>query len=329
VSAPEPRASASGSPSRIKFAVVREDPDVEHALCLHNKAERLLVVASGGCTALTLAYRVPGLRVTAFDFSELQLAHVRRKADAVTRGDLRALNVGDDSSRGINQCGEFESLFRTLRRFLAEFVAPAEEVEAYFDVETPVEGRRALVNGWCASRYWPAAFSLCFHDALLHAMFGPAATQHAEPGSYPRYFQRAFERGLLRDDGPTNPFLSHVLLGRYLAGHAPDYVRAGRPLAVELVHGQLPDVPDLARFDVVSLSNVFDWSDDGLVATWATTLRALRPGSAVVIRQLNNRRDVRRLLADGFAFDGALGDDLLSRDRSLFYERIEVAFRTP
>ena len=314
---------------RIKFAVVREDPDVEHTLCLRTKAERALVVASGGCTALTLAHRIAGLRVTAFDFSEAQLAHVEDKRGVVARVDLRALNVGDDSPEGVNQCGEFESLFRTLRQFIQEMVAPGEAIARYFAASTPVEQRRALVDTWRSSPYWPVAFSLALHDALLHAMFGPAATQHAEPGSYPGYFQRAFERGLMRDDGPGNPFLAHVLLGQYLPGHAPDYVHAARPLEVELVHGELPDVPDLARFDVVSLSNVFDWSDDALVARWASCLRVLRPGSAIVIRQLNNRRDVRRLLSETFAFDGPLGDDLLSRDRSLFYERIEVGFRSP
>lgn len=315
------------TPARIKFAVVREDPDVEHALCLHTKAERVLVVASGGCTALTLKYRVPGLAVTAFDFSPAQLAHLGEKRDAVARGDLRALSVGNDSPDALNQRGEFESLFRTLRRFLEELVAPPGSFARYFGADTGAADRRALVEQWRANRYWPVAFSLAFHDAFLNTMFGPAATQHAEPGSYPGYFQRAFERGLLRDDGAANPFLSHVLLGTYLPGHAPDYVRAGRALDVEVVHGQLPDVPGLGRFDLVSLSNVFDWSDDALVERWGQSLRALRPGAAIVIRQLNNRRDVARLLP-GFEWDFPLGDDLLSRDRSLFYERILVGFRT-
>jgi S-adenosylmethionine-diacylglycerol 3-amino-3-carboxypropyl transferase len=314
------------TPARIKFAVVREDPDVEHALCLHTKAERVLVVASGGCTALTLKYRVPGVAVTAFDLSDAQLAHVGDKRLAVARGDLRALGVGDDSPESLNQRGEFESLFRTLRRFLEEMVTARGSIARYFHPDTPAVDRRALVEGWRSSRYWPVTFSLAFHDALLNTMFGPAATQHAEPGSYPRYFQRAFERGLLRDDGAANPFLAHVLLGTYLPGHPPDYVHAGRLLDVELVPGQLPDVAGLGRYDLVSLSNVFDWSDDTLVARWGQSLRALRPGAAIVIRQLNNRREVAQLLP-GFEWDAALGQDLLSRDRSLFYERILVGFR--
>lgn len=312
---------------RPKFAVVREDPDVEHALVRKTRAKRVLVVASGGCTALTLVHREPQLEVTAFDFSELQLQQVRDKQAAVARGDLRALNVGDESPAGINQRGEFESLFRTLRRFIEEMVAPPSSIARYFDEATPGPERSALQQSWRANKYWPAAFSLCFHDALLHAMFGTAATQHAERGSYPAYFQRAFERGLDREDGPRNPFLAHVLLGAYLPAHAPDYVHARRELPVTLVRGELPDVPALAHFDVVSLSNIFDWSEDALVARWAESLRALRPGAAIVVRQLNNRRDVLRFFAPAFTADHGLGAELLQQDRSLFYEAIRVAFR--
>ncbi|HEX8790349.1 MAG TPA: DUF3419 family protein [Polyangiaceae bacterium] len=312
---------------RPKFAVVREDPDVEHALVRKTRAKRVLVVASGGCTALTLAHREPGLEVTAFDFSELQLQQVREKQAAVARGDLRALNVGDESPAGVNQRGEFESLFRTLRRFIEEMVAPPASLARYFDEATSAPERTALQQSWRTNKYWPAAFSLCFHDALLHAMFGKAATQHAEPGSYPGYFQRAFEHGLDREDGPRNPFLAHVLLGAYLPAHAPDYVHARRELPLILARGELADVTDLARFDVVSLSNIFDWSDDALVARWAKSLVTLRPGAAVVIRQLNNRRDVRCFFVPDFGFDDALGRELLARDRSLFYQAIHVGFR--
>ena len=314
----------------IKFAVVREDPDVEHELCLRLKAERVLVVASGGCTALTLVHRDPKLRVTAFDLAEGQLAHLERKRRAVESGELGALNVGDDSPGGVNQCGEFESLFRTLRRFVEEMVAPAAELAAYFDESTTALARAEILERWFSSRYWPVAFSLSFHDAFLHAMFGPAATRHAEPGSYPGYFQRAFERGLRRLDGPRNYFLHHVLRGCYAPRHAPDYLQGGRLPEVELVHGHLLDVPNLSRFDLVSLSNVFDWSDDALVASWAEVLtRELRPGALVVMRQLNNRRDVRRFFAEAFDFDDAGSEDRVTRDRSLFYERIEVAARKP
>jgi S-adenosylmethionine-diacylglycerol 3-amino-3-carboxypropyl transferase len=314
--------------NRPKFAVVREDPDVEFQVCARVSARSVLLVASGGCTALTLAHRSPGLQITAFDFNPAQLEHVREKRDAVARGDLRALNVGDDATAGLNQRGEFEGLFRVLRGVLVEFVAPRGELASFFDEATTRDARSALVERWRTSRYWPVAFELAFHDSLLHAMFGPAATQHAERGSYPGYFQRAFERGLLREDAVRNPFLRHVLVGCYDEANAPDYVRAGRAIDLELILGSLVSVPELARFDVISLSNVFDWSDDALVTEWATALRRhAHPGSAVILRQLNNRRDLRRFFGEDFSFDDTLGAELTARDRSLFYERIEVGLR--
>jgi S-adenosylmethionine-diacylglycerol 3-amino-3-carboxypropyl transferase len=47
----------------------------------------------------------------------------------------------------------------------------------------------------------------------------------------------------------------------------------------------------------------------------------------VLLRQLNNTRDLRRHFAPTFTFDDTLGEDLLAQDRSLFYNRIEVAVR--
>jgi S-adenosylmethionine-diacylglycerol 3-amino-3-carboxypropyl transferase len=172
-------------------------------------------------------------------------------------------------------------------------------------------------------------FTVCFNDPFLHAMFGPDATQHAEPGSYPGYFQRVIEAGFAREDAAHNPFLQHIFLGRYHKEDAPPYVNARvAPRALELVLGSLLDVPSLARFDLYSLSNVFDWSSDQLAAEWGAALReAARPGSIVLIRQLNNARDVRRFFTPAFEFDDALGNQLLAGDRSLFYTRVHVGIR--
>ena len=307
----------------LKFAVVREDPDLERALIARTGARAVLTVASGGCTALTLAKAHPDLDVTAFDLNPAQLDHVRAKMVAAREGDLGALNVNDPSREGLNQRGEFEGLFRVLRHALAEFVCAPDELARFF--HHPAEAP-ALLARWRAHRYWTVAFALALADPLLETMFGPAATQHAERGSYPGYFQRAFERGLARPDASANPFLQHVLLGCYL--RPPPYVGVTSTDRVALVEGALTDVPHLEHFDVWSLSNVFDWGDDALVAAWADAFVAhAATGAAVLIRQLNNRRDLRRFFGPSVRFDDALGADLQARDRSLFYERVEVGFR--
>ncbi|HEU4532872.1 MAG TPA: hypothetical protein VFS00_02095, partial [Polyangiaceae bacterium] len=211
------------------------------------------------------------------------------------------------------------------RGFLAEFVTGREGLERFF--VAPADERAALLPAWQRSPYWGAAFRTAFCDPFLNAMFGPAATQHATPGSYGTYFEHAFSRGLAAPGARENPFLQHVLLGRYL--EAPAYARGGPlPSRPALVEGSLLEVSELGRFDLVSLSNVFDWSDDTLCARWGRVLaRQLRPGSAILLRQLNNDRSLRPFFEPHFRFDDPIARDFARRDRSLFYNRFEIGFR--
>lgn len=305
----------------LKFAVVREDFEVEAALVEATRARACLTVASGGCTALALAHRFPSLEVHAFDLNPDQLQHGRDKADAIARHDLAALNVKASSPSGLSQRGEFEKLFRVLRHALVEVVAPEVQLEQFF---AEPSARAGLLTSWQGSPYWPACFEVAFTEGLLHAMFGPDATRHATRGSYPGYFQRVFEKGLASAGAGENPYLQHVLLQRYET--PPSFLVSGARLAVAWHHGSLTDVPALERFDAVSLSNIFDWSDESLVRAWARALTALRPNSLVVYRQLNNQRDWRALF-EGFEPDAALSDTWTTQERALFYERVTVLRR--
>lgn len=312
----------------VKFAVVREDPTLEIELIQRFGASAALLVASGGCTALELKHRFPTMEIVAFDINAAQLEHVRHKMAAVAAGDGPLLNVDSPDPRALNQRGQFERLFRVLRFSLLEFVAPLDQLEAYFDPRTTPTARLQLAQSWLNNPYWSACFHNVFHDALLHAMFGPDATQHAHPGSYPGYFSAVIGRGLIDPNGARNPFLQHILLGRYLVADAPSYVHARGWLDIELTKGGLTEMEDIGRFDMIQLSNIFDWASDGLVASWADHLvRHAKRGATILIRQLNNTRPVRRFFEPHFMFDDALGQELLQRDRSLFYNRIEVGRR--
>lgn len=314
---------------RIKFAVAREDPDLESELVRRFRCRSALVVASGGCTALTLAQRFPDVSIAAFDRDEAQLAHVEAKRDAAARGDLSALNVQDPRTDGLNQCGEVEGLLRILRRIVEEFVAPPGELAGFFDDSAFPEERARLADRWISSRHWPAAFDAAFHEGLLAVMFGAEVVDRTRPGSYAEHFRRAFERGLRRPDAAVNPFIQHALLGAYKAADAPDYVRPWREAALELVAGGVEDVPELGRFDLFSLSSTVDGMDDAAATACAERLaHGARKGSVLLLRRLNGDRDVRPFFAPHFVFHDRLGSELLGRDRSLMYSRIEVAFRT-
>ncbi|HTJ80354.1 MAG TPA: DUF3419 family protein [Polyangiaceae bacterium] len=320
--------SQAEAPASLAYAVIREDARIEGDLVTRAGAKRVLTVASGGCVALSLASRFPDLDVTAFDQSALQLEHLAQKAVAARARDLAALNVENAASRGLNQCGEMEKVFRLLRAFFEEFIAPHGELLAFFTRARPITDLDRMVLRWTTSKYWRAAFHACFTDVLLTTTLGMNPLRHAEEGSHPVYFQRAFERGFRRDGAPENPFLQHVFLGGYRKGCEPHYIRNGGKLEVTRLQSTFLDLPDLGSYDLVSLSNLFDGLSDEEATLWAEKLRSsLKPGAMLLVRQLNNTRPLRPFFEPDFVFDDALGRSYVLRDRSLFYNRIEVGRR--
>ena len=180
---------------------------------------------------------------------------------------------------------------------------------------------------WCTQPYWMAPFHMALNDPFLHIMFTEKATQHAGANSYAVYFQKQILAGLLREDGNRNPFLQHIFLGDFLRRDAPTYMYCKRDLPIQFFHGTLLEVPDIYSYDVVSLSNILDWSDEKEIIQWAQRLQRLLSGAMVLIRQLNHDRDWYPLFASHFTdvkdFDGIWQE----RDRSLFYNHFRLFVR--
>ena len=316
----------------VQFAVVREDPKVEAALVRLTNASNVLLIASGGCTALTLQALFPDLHITLVDFNPVQLERVREKMrvlrDTDSAARCRKFNIGTNNPSGLNQNGNFESLFRGLREFIFDLVADESEIRGLFEEE----GRLGDVSEMLFSnKYWQVAFDLYFSDSLLNAMFGPAATQHAAPGSYPRYFRNLFEKGLTSAAAFDNYFLHHVFLGYYLQRPTslPYYLLAPpTDYRFQMVEGTLEQVPELRRFDLISLSNIMDWMPLTEIASLIGYLQSeMQSGASVLYRQLNNDTDLTTYFGDSFEFDAALGVQFQKSERSLFYSSVHVGKR--
>jgi S-adenosylmethionine:diacylglycerol 3-amino-3-carboxypropyl transferase len=306
----------------IQFAVVREDPLIEALLVEKFKLSSLLMVCSGGCSVLSLKTLFPHLTVSAFDVNPAQIDLTKEKAKQLNQvSDLKKnFNIENADPLGLNQCGNFESLFRGLREFIFDFILDKPRMEALF-FENHLKDYSLLTE----HRYWPIAFSLYFSNALLKTMFGEAAIQHAPRDSYPRYFQTVFEKGLKKSNGFKNYFLHHVFLG-YYQDHPeslPVYLRSPQKIdKINFIHGPIEAVNDLRDYALIQLSNIMDWMSEaentklGSYITENTT-----KGTLVLIRQLNNEQPVQRYFPD-FTVDESLSDYLYSIDRSLFYSSI-------
>ncbi|MBI3632562.1 MAG: DUF3419 family protein [Candidatus Vogelbacteria bacterium] len=318
--------------NKIQFAVVREDPAIEINLTKNINAKKVLLVASGGCTAFSLKSTFPDVEITLVDPNQAQLDLIKRKISALkTNGpDFKDIfNIDTDSQSGLNNCGNFESLFKGLRELLFDLVMPKSQFITFFDGHIPNE---QFVKELVSNKYWSTAFKLFFSDPLLNTMFGKDATQHAVPGSYPEYFQKVLENGLKNTLAKDNYFLHHIFLGNYVdrKNCLPMYLsNIPSNLDFEFINAPLQNVDNLGQFDLISLSNIFDWMSDTEITKLADLLKnKVASDTTILFRQLNNPSDYYKFFKPEFNFDKDLEDSLLTKDKSLFYSKINVGTRT-
>jgi len=311
----------------IQFAVVREDPTLEIEVLQQYPCRDLLLIASGGCTALALRSQFPTCNMTLLDPNPAQLDLVNRKQAALAQGQpsKSLFNIECDDPHGLSECGNFESLFRGFRGFVYDMILSRSLFREMFESS---EARPQHLQALLSSPYWPVAFAMHFCDPLLVTMFGPDAVQHAPPGSFPKYFQQRLEQGLLREDMTDNPFLHHIFLGHYLdrPGCLPRFLQ--QPVSVNPFKSRndsILNMPNFQQFDFINLSNILDWMPSAEVQKlMSRLLKEARPKTVVMWRQLNNNRDLYQLLQKRFSFSLDWNQQLHLRDQSLFYTSVHV-----
>jgi S-adenosylmethionine-diacylglycerol 3-amino-3-carboxypropyl transferase len=276
--------------NRIQFAVVREDPEIEISILKNRTAKKVLLIGSGGCTAFSLQSAFPHLQITLFDTNSHQLELIKNKKEILEKNvtaELRsAFNVGTDAMSGLSQCGNFEYLFRCLRNFVYQFVA---EEKVWTNLFEHKKGRTELLEGLGSNKYWKVAFELFFSDTMLEALFTKAATQHAPPGSYPKYFQRIFENALVSDSVYQNYFMHHIFLGYYIdrPDSLPQYLNSNPgKFGIDFIHGDLNSIADLKQYDLIQLSNIFDWMPTSEVQKIASKVDCQAKADTINVRFL-------------------------------------------
>ena len=116
----------------VQFAVVREDPNTELRTLLGKHPKRILSIGSGGCTALALSQTYPDTEIILVEPNEAQIALIQQKAHALEnlqKTEKRArfniapsewipeTFISPDRAPGLNNSGNFESLFHYESRF--------------------------------------------------------------------------------------------------------------------------------------------------------------------------------------------------------------------
>lgn len=258
--APKPlqrRALPGATSGRLFFAQVHEDPLLEIEALGPVPGERIVVVSSGGCTALSLLAAGAG-QVIAVDLNATQNHLVELKHAAVTRlggtlavgflggawaappfrlatyGRLRSeLSPaaraywdarGRDVARGVIHAGASERFMALIVRVIRALVHPERRIRRLLACRTLEEQRAFYDREWNTWR-WRALFTVLLNRRALGRSHDPAFFKNVETRSFARHFLDVAAHALTELSVADNYFLHVALRGSYPAnGAVPPYL---------------------------------------------------------------------------------------------------------
>ena len=311
----------------VLFAVNREDHCVEYDVIDRLDPNRMLMIGSGGCIALSIKTTYPDLDLNVIDVNPHQLTHINKKSKAVQCSDLKELNVHTKDDSCLNQAGKFETMFQELRDSFIELVSNKKEMLSFFDSDMSDISRSIILEKWTNHNNISTPFQNVFNDKNINKVFSDEATKHGSPGSYISYMKNKILTGLNKKDSHLNPFLQHIFLGYYQSDNAFPYMKSKNKLDIPMTEGSILNLDNIYSYDVVSLSNIFDWSSDTVVKTHARYLSQMKKGSAIIIRQINNHKNWIEIFNDYFTEDKNFDSYWQEHDRSMFYDHIRLFIR--
>ena len=229
---------------RLFFAQVREDPNAELAALRPGPDDEVVVVSSGGCTALSLLAAGAG-RVTAVDLNVTQNHLVELKAASAALGARDAiafLGAHPSTHRRATYAALRDALTPSARRYwdarsraidagvlgagvserfiggvvaaLLLAVHPRGRVERMLACRTLAEQRALFEREW-STRRWRALFALLCNRLVLRNTYPAEFFAHVENPSFALHFRRLAEHALTELPVSSNYFLHQMLAGRY------------------------------------------------------------------------------------------------------------------
>ncbi len=355
---------------KLYFAQVREDPVLEIEALAPAAGETLVVVGSGGCTALSLLAAGAG-QVVAVDLNRAQNSLTELKAAAMGTltadevvGFLGGVPMAEDDRRrcyqrvapslgsqardwwdahpgpigkGVLGSGVTERFIGGVMEVVKKGIHPRRRVRRLLACRTLDEQRAFYRREW-DTRRWRLLFTLLLNRAVFRKTYHPAFFEHVDNPSFARHFQALAEHSLTEVPVATNYFVHFMLTGAYpvaVPGGLPPYLAPEGAAVVAsaldrltLVDGgytsYLRTRPD-ASVHGFAISNILEWfTPEQSDELFAEVVRTAVPGARFVFRNFVGWTEVPERWRDMVVEDRAVGEELITRDRSAVQRRIAV-----
>ena len=261
---------------RLYFAQVREDPrlEIEALDASGGPDDSIVVVGSGGCTALSLLAAGVG-HVTSVDVNRAQNHLIELKLAAITvlsrRESLAFLGARDCDERqridayavlrprltsgaraywdehlsaiaaGVLGAGVTERFIRLVVLALRLFVQPRARIERMLACDS-IEAQRSLFEREWNTARWRAFFHVLLNRTVFRRAYDAAFFAHLDQPSFAEHFRRRAEHALTELSVRDNYFLHHMLTGRYpvdIADGVPPYLSEAGYAALDTTRERL------------------------------------------------------------------------------------------
>lgn len=343
---------------KLFFAQVREDPVLEIEALEPAPAKTLVVVGSGGCTALSLLAAGAG-KVVAVDLNRVQNHLTELKAAAVSvlgpgaavgflggrpasdrleryrtvspalGGEARAWWDGHPKQveGGVLGAGVTEKFIAGVMTAMKVAVHPPSRVRRLLACRTVEEQRALFAREW-DTRRWRLLFTVLLNRAVFRKTYHPAFFAHVENPSFADHFRRLADHTLTEIPISTNYFLHDMLTGAYPPAGLPPYLETAGAGALTVVDGSftayLRTLPD-ESVDGFAISNILEWfTSEQADDLFAEVVRTAVPGAAFVFRNFVGWNEVPEPWRAVVVEDRLRGEEMIGRDRSGVQRRIAV-----
>lgn len=342
--------------SDIAFSQVREDPLVEHQVIERvfrctKKALDILLIGSGGCTALGLLNLPQVKTVSCIDANPAQLKLIRLRETAIKHlskeDTLWCLGINGNSKEhlaafdklrphlnaqdleywqinlpliafGVNRVGKFEELFR-------ELVSVCKNNMEFLAIDDPEKA----VN----HKKWQRCFDIVFEREKLAKLFGRAAVDYSMSKSFADHFSHVFAKALLRYPKGSNYFVDQIWLESYSPqenGFPPYLMQKPQNNTSLQLHlgtfaSQLSNTEN--KWDIIQTSNISDWMPVvEMKKMFASVKNHLNEDGALIARRLNGDHLLSDVVESVFYTDKNFNRFLWETDRSYFYSEVVIGF---
>lgn len=349
----------------VFFAQVREDALQDIELIKSRFPEGkidIAMIASGGCTAAALIAETAIKSITLVDANPAQLFLTKlklhllqlpikkrleilghksiesQKRKRMIEGLMLSLEIPEGSlgdleiisEVGLDYIGRYEILFEAFRK---ELELHQKEIEFLFTLDTIHEQVKLVEKESVLGSAIDVAFQKIFSRENLVRIFGHEATANRiQP--FADHFAERMRVYLSSHLAKESPYFAQLFLGKFYNGIIYPWLESEccqLPEKVSFHESPMNHFLKTAKkksFDLIHLSNILDWlPSNEAMELLENAIDALKPGGAVIIRQLNSTLELKNE-KNGFIWDSKISSEYHKEDRSFFYRDLHIGFKS-